>query len=78
MWWLVWAGLGLLVLALLAVSWWYDRDARRRGAAPLSGSQMGRARWARDRAIEQEVTQVGPMGMTPRGNDAARDVWRGR
>lgn len=78
MWWLVWVGVGLLVLVLLGVSWWYDRDARRRGATPLSGRQMGRERWARDRNIEQEVTQLSPMGMTPHGNDAARDIWRGR
>jgi hypothetical protein len=78
MWWLVWVGLGLLLLVLLAVSWWYDRDARRRGATPLSGRHMGRERWARDREIEQQVTQVTPMGMTPRAYDASRGIWRGR
>jgi hypothetical protein len=78
MWWLVWVGLGSLLLLLLAVSWWYDRDARRRGATPLSGRQMGRARRARDLRIQQEVSRTSPMGMTPRGNDAARDIWHGR
>lgn len=78
MWWLVWVGIGLLLVVLLAVSWWYDRDARRRGAKPLSGRQMGRERWARDLKIEQEVTQSSALGMTPRGSDAARDIWRGR
>jgi hypothetical protein len=77
-WWLVWIGIGAVVVGLLVVSWWYDRDARRRGARPLSGGQMGRGSWARDRAVEQDVTQVSPMGMTPRGSDAARDIWRGR
>lgn len=77
MWWLVWAGIGAVLVALLGISWWLDRDARRRGATPLSAGQMSKGRWARDRALQQEVTQVSPQGLTPRGQDAARDVWRG-
>jgi hypothetical protein len=76
-WWLVWVGIGAVLLALLAISWWLDRDARRRGATPLSAGEMNRGRWARDRGLEQEVTQVSPQGLSPRSQDAARDIWRG-
>jgi hypothetical protein len=62
---------------LLGISWWLDRDARRRGATPLSAGQMSRGRWARDRGIQQEVSQVSPLGLTPHSEDAARDIWRG-
>jgi hypothetical protein len=77
-WWLVWVGIGVLLVVLLGVSWWSDRNTRRRGAAPRSAQEMSRERWARDRNIQQEVTQVEGMGLTPRSSDAARDTWRGR
>jgi hypothetical protein len=76
-WWVVWVGIGAVLLALLAISWWLDRDARRRGATPLGAGEMSRGRRARDRGIEQEVTQVSPLGLTPRSEDAVRDIWRG-
>ena len=58
-WWLVWVGIGVLLVALLVLSWWWDRDARRRGARPLSGAEMGRDRRVRDRAIEQRPRWLG-------------------
>lgn len=75
--WVVWSLIALVVAALLVVSWWLDRDARRRGARPLTGRAMGRARWARHQQIQQELTQLPRQGMLPRSQDAARDIWRG-
>lgn len=72
----VWSGLGLLVVVLLAVSWWLDRDARRRGARPLRSGDMDRARRARDWELRREMNQVG-KGMLPKTEDARRDIWRG-
>lgn len=76
--WVVWAGIGGFVAILLAISWWYDRDARKRGATPASGKEMSRARWARDQEIAQEMSQVNNKTMTPKFGDAARDAWRGK
>jgi hypothetical protein len=76
-WWVILTVIGLVVVVLLGVSWWLDRDARRRGARPLSGADMGRERWTRHQRIEQELTQLNTQGMLPRTGDAARDIWRG-
>ena len=74
----VWVGIGAFVAVLLGISWWYDRDARRRGATPRSGREMSRARWAQEREIARELSQVDNRSMTPKAGDALRDAWRGR
>lgn len=74
---LVWTGIGLFLAALLTISWWYDRDARRRGATPLSGGQIARARRGVLETARQE-NAVFSKGATPRAVDAARDIWEGR
>jgi hypothetical protein len=61
----------------LAVPWWLDSDARRRGADLLRGADMDRARRARDREVRQELSQLGNQGMLPTSADTARDIWRG-
>ena len=78
MFWIVWVGIGAFLAVLLSVSWWYDRDARRRGAVPRSGADMSRDRWRQERDIETEVSQVNNRAMTPKGQDAMRDAWRGK
>lgn len=75
--WVVWAGIGLLLAVLLAVSWWFDRDARRRGATPLTGGQMARARRTRLLDTARQESQVFSKGATPHSSDAARDIWHG-
>jgi hypothetical protein len=75
--WLVWAGIGAVVGLLLAISWWYDRDARKRGAKMRSGGQMSRARWAKDAELAREMSQVNNKAMTPKSQDAYRNAWRG-
>ena len=77
MWWVVWVVLAGVVGALLFVSWWLDRDARRRGATRLGGAEIDRARWQRDWQTELEMTEVMTKGATPKSADAARDIWRG-
>jgi hypothetical protein len=76
--WLVWTGIGALLAVLLAVSWWYDRDARRHGGTPLSAGQMNRARRGRLEDTWLQETQVLTKGATPRTSEAARDIWAGR
>ena len=76
--WVVWICIGAFVVILLAISWWFDRDARKRGAKPRSGREMSRARWARDADISREMSQVNSKAMTPKSQDAFRDAWRGK
>jgi hypothetical protein len=75
---LVWIGIGGLLAVLLGVSWWLDRDARRRGATPLRAGAMIRARWQRNLDTERREAQLFSQGATPRVTDAARDIWDGR
>jgi hypothetical protein len=75
--WIVWCGIGLLVAALVAVSWWYDRDARGRGATPLTGAQMARGRRQRDYDILRQETSLVNKGVTPRSVEDARRTWNG-
>jgi hypothetical protein len=76
--WAVWAGIGAVLALLLFVSWRMDRTARRRGATVLRGSDMSRARWRQDFDTERRLNQVVTKGMTPRSEDAARDIWDGK
>lgn len=76
--WVVWSAVGLVVASLLALSWWLDRDARKRGATPLSGRAMGRARWERRQGTRRDVNALSGLGMLPKSQDAARDIWRGK
>jgi hypothetical protein len=76
--WLVWTAIGLFVAALVTVSWWYDRDARRRGATPLTGAQMVRGRRQRAQDIARQESRLIGKGATPRSVDGARDIWNGR
>jgi hypothetical protein len=73
----VWAGIGAFVAILLAIAWWYDRDARKRGASPRSGAEMGRERRRQEAEIAREMSQVNTKAITPKGQDAMRDAWRG-
>ena len=72
----VWTAIGLLVGGLLLVSWWFDRDARRRGATPLSGATMGRATRGRKLETLRRASQQQTGGITPQGQDAYRETWR--
>jgi hypothetical protein len=76
--WVFWGGVAAFLGGIGGLSWWLDRDARKRGATPLSGGQMQRARWARNLEMERELNQVATKGATPRSQDAARDIWKGR
>ena len=76
--WLVWTGIGLFLAVLLTVSWWYDRDARRRGATVLGSGRMARGRRQRILDVERQEVQLFTKGATPRTSDAARDIWEGR
>lgn len=66
----------VVVAGCLAVSWWFDRDARRRGAVPHSGSSMGSA--ARDRRWDtvRRTSQLLLGGATPRSQDAHAATWK--
>lgn len=74
----VWVGIGLFLVACLAVSWSLDHAARKRGATPRSGAEISRARWKQERDAAREMSQVNRAGMLPRLHDAARDMWRGK
>ena len=76
--WVFWGGVAAFLGGIGALSWWFDRDARRRGATPLSGGAMQRARWARNFDTERKLNAVMTKGMTPRSHDAARDTWDGK
>jgi hypothetical protein len=76
--WVFWGGVATFLGGIGALSCWFDRDARRRGATPLSGGAMQRARWARNIDTEQRLNSVMIKGMTPRAHDAARDAWDGK
>jgi hypothetical protein len=60
------------------LSWWWDHDARKRGATPLSGGAMQRARWSRNLDNERQLNSVVTKGATPRTQDAAQDAWKGK
>jgi hypothetical protein len=75
--WIVWSGIGVVLAALLGVSWWYDRDARRRGASPLRGGQMARARRQRVLDTARLETKVLDKGVTPRSTEGVRRMWDG-
>jgi hypothetical protein len=76
--WVFWGGVAIFLGGIGALSWWFDHDARSRGATPLSGGAMQRARWSRRFDAEQRMNAVVTKGMTPRAQDAARDAWEGR
>jgi hypothetical protein len=75
--WVFWGAVVLVLGGLAAVSWWWDHDARKRGASPLSGGAMQRARWSRNLEVERKLNSVVTKGATPRMQDAAQDVWKG-
>ena len=68
----------VLLVGLGVLSWWWDHDARKRGATPLSGGAMQRARWSRNLEVERQMNSVLRKGATPRVQDAARDAWNGK
>jgi len=75
--WLVWSVAGVLVLAL-ATSWWFDRDARRRGANPRSAAGMASsARSHRWETVRRE-SQMVQGGATPGTADAHAATWKGK
>jgi hypothetical protein len=76
--WIVWGSLGAVVLGSLAVSWWFDRDARRRGAAVRSSGEMWTAARRRRWEVTRETSQQSSFGGTPRVQDQLRAEWRGR
>ena len=61
---------------LLAVSWWYDRDARRRGARVRSAGELAGDAYDRRKATLQRLGQKQREGMTPRSVDDAARTWR--
>lgn len=75
---LVWAGIGLFLAVLLTISWWYDRDARRRGATPSSAGSMVRASRQSRWAARRQESQLLFGGATPRTMDGLRDAQDGR
>ena len=76
--WVFWGSVAVLLVGLGFLSWWWDHDARKRGATPLSGGAMQRARWSRNLEVERQVNSVLTKGATPRVQDAARDAWNGK
>jgi hypothetical protein len=76
--WVFWGAVALLLVGLGVLSWWWDHDARKRGATPLSGGAMQRARWSRNLDIERRLNSVLTKGATPRTQDAAQDAWKGK
>jgi hypothetical protein len=76
--WVFWGSVAVLLVGLGVLSWWWDHDARKRGATPLSGGAMQRARWSRNLEVERQLNSVLTKGATPQGQDAARDAWNGK
>ena len=76
--WVFWGSVAVLLVGLGFLSWWWDHDARKRGATPLSGGAMQRARWSRNLEVERQMNSVLTKGATPRVQDAARDAWNGK
>jgi hypothetical protein len=76
--WVFWGAVTVLLGGLGAMSWWWDHDARERGATPLRGGAMQRARWARRLEVERQLNAVMTKGATPRTQDASRDAWNGK
>jgi len=75
--WVFWGAVVLFLGGLATLSWWWDRDARKRGATPLSGGAMHRARWSLNLETERKLNSVVTKGATPRTQDAAQAVWKG-
>lgn len=75
---LVWTGIGLFLAVLLTISWWYDRDARRRGATPSSSGGMLRTRRQVRLEAARRESQLRGGGALPRTVDGLRDAWEGR
>ena len=76
--WVFWGSVGGFLALLLVWAWWLDRNARRRGARLNNAGDMDYDRRQRDRALLIETQpQIMGVGMTPRGRDAARRIWRG-
>jgi hypothetical protein len=75
--WVFWGAVALLLVGLGVLSWWWDHDVRKRGATPLSGGAMQRARWSRNLELERQMNSVIPKGATPRMQEAAHDAWKG-
>ena len=76
--WGFWGAVAGVLGLLLLWSLWLDRNARRRGARLNNAADMDFDRRQRDRALLIETQQVGGVGMSPRSQDAARRIWRGR
>jgi hypothetical protein len=76
--WVFWGSVAVLLVGLGVLSWWWDHDARKRGATPLSGGAMQRARWSRNLEVERQMNSVLTKGATPRVQDSARDAWNGK
>jgi hypothetical protein len=76
--WVFWGSVAVLLVGLGFLSWWWDHDARKRGATPLSGGAMQRARWSRNLDNERQLNSVVTKGATPRTQDAAQDAWKGK
>ena len=76
--WVFWGSVAAFLVGIGALSWWWDRDARKRGATPLSGGAMQRARWSRRFDAERRMNAVVTKGLTPRSHDAVRDTWDGK
>lgn len=74
--WLLWTGIAVFITSLLAVSYWHDRDARKRGATPSSaGSMVEAARSNRWEVVRRGSAQL-QGGMTPRSQDAHDKTWK--
>lgn len=74
--WLVWSGIAVFVAVLLGVSFWYDRDARRRGASPLSSDSMVEATRTNRWQTVRHSSQLLQGGATPRSQDAHSQTWK--
>ena len=75
--WFVWGALGGVVLLSLVVSWWFDRDARRRGAAVRSSGAMWREARGRRWEVERQESQLLQSGGSPKAQDHLREQFRG-
>lgn len=74
--WLVWTAVLVLVASLLAISYWHDRDARRRGATPSSAGSMVEATRTNRWQTVRRSSQLLQGGATPRSQDAHRETWK--
>lgn len=76
--WIVWSALGAVVLGSLAVSWWFDRDARRRGAAVRDSGTMWREARGRRWETGRQESQLLQSGGSPKAQDQLREQFRRR